>query len=126
MTGENPLRPKGKGQGIMVSDFLLSFGWLGFSHLSDADQNSLLTATGLTEIEAVEIFEYGKNNNGYWDGPKLLKQIVEKAVPITKALYPGYSFLFMFDNMVAELYKSLNFRSQPQLAQPIFPAQPHK
>ena len=108
MTSENLLRPKGKSRGIMVSDFLLPFGRLGFSHLSEAEQNSLLTATDLTETEAVEIFEYGKNNDRYWDGPKLLKQVVEKAVPIAKAFYPGYSFLFMFDNATSHAVYAKN------------------
>lgn len=89
MAGENTLRPKGKGQGIMILDFL---------HLLSNDQDFLLAATSLIDTEAVEIFEYRKNNDEYWDGPKLLKQVIEKAVPIAEALYPGYSFLFMFDN----------------------------
>ena len=28
----------------------------------------------------------------------MYKQVVEKALPIAKALYPGYSFCFLFDN----------------------------
>ena len=92
MKGDTLLRPKGKGRGIMVSDFLLPFGRLGFSHLPNGNLTSLI------ETEAVKIFEYGKNNDGYWDGLKLLKQVVEKTLPIAEALYPGYSFLFMFDN----------------------------
>lgn len=39
-----------------------------------------------------------KNNKRYWDGPKLYKQVVNKVLPIAKALYPGYSLLFLFDN----------------------------
>ena len=54
--------------------------------------------TGLIFREAVELFEYGKNNEGYWDGPKLHKQVVTKALPIVEALYPRYSLLFLFDN----------------------------
>lgn len=50
------------------------------------------------EKEAVEIFEYGKNNDDYWDGAKLYQQIVNKALPIAKALYLSYSLLFLFDN----------------------------
>lgn len=95
---ENTLRLKGKDQGIMVSDFLFLFGQLSLSHLSNNDQDCLLAATGLSETEVVEIFEYDKNNDGYWDRPKLLKQVISKAVLIAKALYSGYSFLFMFDN----------------------------
>lgn len=98
MSGDTPLRPKRKGRGIMISDFLFPFGRLRISHLSNEGQNLFQTATGLAEREAVEIFEYGKNNDGYWDGPKLLKQVIEKAIPIADALYPGYSLLFMFDN----------------------------
>ena len=57
----------------MVSDFLLLFGQLGLFHLSNNDQDCLLAAIDLSETEAVEIFEYDKNNDGYWNGPKLLK-----------------------------------------------------
>lgn len=44
------------------------------------------------------IFDYGKNNDGYWDGAKLHQQVVNKALPIAEALYPGYSLLFLFNN----------------------------
>lgn len=47
----------------------------------------------------VELFKYGKNNKRYWDGPKLYKQVVNKALSIAKMLYPGYLFLFLFDNV---------------------------
>lgn len=47
----------------------------------------------------VELFKYRKNNERYWDGPKLHKQVVNKALSIAKMLYPGYSFLFLFDNV---------------------------
>ena len=48
--------------------------------------------------ESVEIFEYGKNNNRYWDGAKLHQQVVNKALPIAEALYPGYSLFLLFNN----------------------------
>lgn len=54
--------------------------------------------TGLTILEAVELFEYRKNNERYWDGAKLHKQVVSKALPITKVLYPDYLLLFLFEN----------------------------
>lgn len=50
----------------------------------------MIQQTGLTTTKAVKIFQYGKNNDGYWDGAKLHKQVV--------ALYPGYSLCFLFDN----------------------------
>ena len=58
----------------------------------------MIEKIGLTFTEVVELFEYGKNNEKYWDGPKLHKQVVTKALPIAEALYPGYSLLFLFDN----------------------------
>ena len=51
----------------------------------------------------MKILEYGKNNEGYWDGIKLVKQIKEKALPIAEAFYPGYLFLFSFDNATSYL-----------------------
>lgn len=48
--------------------------------------------------EVVEIFEYRKNNDGYWDKTKLHQQVVTKALLIAKALYPSYSLIFLFDN----------------------------
>jgi len=47
-------------------------------------------------LEAAVLFEYGKEE-GYWDGKMLLQQAVSKAFPIAEGLYPGYSFLFLFD-----------------------------
>lgn len=96
--GDSFLRPKGRGQGIMASEFLLPFGRLNLSSLPQEKINEVLSTTGMTVTEAVEIFEYGKNHEGYWDGAKLHKQVVTKALPIAEALYPGYSLLFLFDN----------------------------
>jgi hypothetical protein len=95
--GENGTfkRPKGKGKGIMVSDFLLPWSRLNLLSLPKETQDELV-ASGLS-LEAVEYFEYSKEN-GYWDGRRLLEQIENKALPIAKAVYPGYQFLFLFDN----------------------------
>ena len=96
--GDTFLEPKGKGQSIIVFNFLLLFDRLNLSSLSEKKRKEVIEKTGLTVIEAVELFEYGKLNEGYWDGPKLHKQVVSKALPITEALYLGYSLLFLFDN----------------------------
>lgn len=53
---------------------------------------------GLVSTKAVEIFEYGKNNNGYWDEAKLYHQVMKKVLPIAETLYLGYSLFFLFDN----------------------------
>lgn len=96
--GDTFLRPKGRGQGIMVSEVLLPFGRLNLLLLSEEKQREIRDTTGLTITEAVELFEYGKNNGGYWDGAKLHQPVVNTALPIAEALYPGYSLLFLFDN----------------------------
>ena len=64
-TGDTLLKPKEKDQRIMISDFLLPFKCLSFSHLTDDNQNSLSATTNLIETEAVEVFEYRKNDNEY-------------------------------------------------------------
>ena len=52
----------------------------------------------LQEIKAIEIFKYRKNNNGYWDGAKLHKEVISKALLIAKAFYSGSLFFYLFDN----------------------------
>lgn len=82
----------------MTSEFLLRFGSLNLALLSPVKREKVVERCGLLTTEAVEIFEYGKNNDGYWDGAKLHHQVVSKALPIAEALYPGYLLLFLFDN----------------------------
>lgn len=60
--GDTFLRPKGRGQGIMVSEFLLPFGRLNLFSFSEERQKKVMEKTGLTFKEAVELFEYGKNS----------------------------------------------------------------
>lgn len=82
----------------MVSDFLLPFGRLNLSSLSSEKEKEIVEKIGLAVTEAAELFEYGKNHEGYWDGAKLHEQVVSKALPIAEVLYPGYLLLFLFDN----------------------------
>lgn len=89
------LRPKSRGKGIMISDFLLPWKRLNISHLPQEERQALL-ATGVPE-EAAEVFEYGQED-GYWDGAKVVSQVRDRALPIVEALYPGYEAIFMFDN----------------------------
>ena len=50
----------------------------------------------------VEIFEYERNNDSYWDKAKLHQQMIKKTLSITKGLYSGYIFLFIFDNITSQ------------------------
>ena len=77
----------------MVSEFILPYGRLNLASLI-SEERETIWGTGLLEEEAVEIFEYEKNNDHYWDGAMLYQQVVNKALSIAKALYPGYSLLF--------------------------------
>ena len=81
----------------MISKFILPYGRLNLASLT-FEERETIQETGLLEEEAVEIFEYRKNNDGYWDKAKLYQQVVSKALPIAEALYPRYSLLFLFIN----------------------------
>jgi hypothetical protein len=103
--GDHFLRPKGKGKGIMVSDFLLPWSRLNLLLLSLERQQELI-ASGVPS-EACTYFEYGQEA-GYWDGEALLQQITKKALPIAQALYPGYQLLFLFDNATSHSVYAAN------------------
>lgn len=62
----------------MVSEFILSFGCLNLATLTPEERKKVLEKTGLTHTKAVEISDYRKNNNGYWDGAKQHQQVVKK------------------------------------------------
>lgn len=96
MDGHGILRPKGKGKGIMVSDFLLP--WSRFNLLSLPPQRQEELVSSGVPLEAVIYFEYKKIEEGYWTGEHLLDQIINKALPIAESLYSGYELLFIFDN----------------------------
>ena len=83
---------------------MLSFGRLNLAFLSFEKKKEVEEKFGLLETEAIEMFEYEKNNDGYWDRAKLHKQVVSKALPIAEALYSGYSLLFLFDNATSHSF----------------------
>lgn len=40
----------------------------------------------------------GKNNDGWWKADDLVDQVVNRAIPIFEARFPGAKALFAFDN----------------------------
>ncbi|RPA97965.1 hypothetical protein L873DRAFT_1836176 [Choiromyces venosus 120613-1] len=72
-----PLRKKGRGQGLHVSDFLTPVGRLG-----NGDVCEILKCGGDT----------------WWTGELMLKQLTEKAIPAFETSFPGCQGLFAFDN----------------------------
>ena len=97
---EQPLRPKGKGKGIMVSGFLTPAGILRVpTHVSDgqllADPTWPQNDKGEPVREAIEYLEYGKDN--YWTGEKMVNH-TKVAIRILKHAFPECEGFFAFDN----------------------------
>ena len=96
-----PLRPKGRGKGIMVSGFFTPGRLLTIpSSVSDPQILSVYpgwrrNADGSLVREAVVYLEYGKDN--YWTGEKMIDHALEAAC-IFKFAFPNFRGLFAFDN----------------------------
>lgn len=85
----------------MVSEFIFPYGRLNLAFITPKKREEVIQQIKLTITKAVKVFKYRKNNNGYWDGAKLHKQVVEKALFIAKTFYPGYSLCFLFNNITS-------------------------
>ena len=57
-----------------------------------------------TPFETVVYFQYSQRR--YWEGVHLLSQVKKQALPIAIALYPGYQYLFLFDNVTSHVIYS--------------------
>ena len=79
-------------------EFIHSFRRLNLASLTSKKNQEVVKKTGVTQIEKVEVYEYGKNNNSYWDEANLHQQVVNKESSIAERLYFGCSLLFLFDN----------------------------
>jgi len=90
--GELPLRKKGNGKSIMVSEFLTEVD--GRLKLKPTDIEQYPTVP----VEAREYLEPGKDREGYWTAENVLNQIKNKAIPIFEILYPNCIGVFAFDN----------------------------
>ena len=97
---DRPLRPKGQGRSIMVSEFLCEcHGPLKLS------EHQMKDHTGIS-FETCAIIMPGKQQDGYWTTSDLIHQVKTKLMPIFKILHPGCDALVLFDN-------SQNHRSLP-------------
>lgn len=81
-----PIQKKGRGQGIIVSEFLTPTGRL-HSPASPSNSNSQFVTKYL---------ECGNNN--WWMREKLLDQVLNCSIPVFEAVYAGYQAVFFFDN----------------------------
>ncbi|GBC21156.2 hypothetical protein RIR_jg24235.t1 [Rhizophagus irregularis DAOM 181602=DAOM 197198] len=90
--GELPLRKKGNGKSIMISEFL-----------TEVDGRLKLKPENIEQypnvpVEAREYLEPGKDREGYWTAENVIEQIKIKAIPIFEVLYPNCIGIFAFDN----------------------------
>jgi hypothetical protein len=90
--GEPPLRKKGQGKSIMVSEFLLET--IGRLKLTD----ELAASHPDVPKEARKYLRSGKNEEGWWTAEHLLDQVINSAIPIFNVLYPNATAVFAFDN----------------------------
>ena len=88
-----PLRPKGQGRSLMVSEFMCEcHGPLRFPPSLDP------SSIGDGPTESLVILKPGKNADGYWKNSDLVEQLTKKAIPIFEILHPDSIGLFIFDN----------------------------
>jgi hypothetical protein len=90
---ENPLRSKGRGRGIMVSDFLLPCSRLSTAKLSPERRSELNLP-----LNATKFFEFGSMGDGYWGAEDVISHTRDIAIPMFETVFPGYQALFLFDN----------------------------
>ena len=87
------LRPKSKGAGIMVSDFIN--GQNGYLQLTEEEFSR---AKETLKRHARAYLEYGENKEGYWTSERFMTQIKD-AVMIAECKYPrdqGYRLVWIF------------------------------
>ena len=96
--GQKMIKPKSRGAGIMVSDFIDEIhGFLAFS--DEEYEEAKETIPGIRKY-AREFLEYGESKEGYWTRDRFVAQM-ERAVVIAEVKYPkssGWRHVWMFDH----------------------------
>ena len=96
--GTSVMRPKSKGSGIMVSDFIEERN--GYLQLTDNEYEHAKQQDPSIRKYARRLFEYGEAKEGYWTSEKFMSQIRE-AEKIAVAKYPkaeGWRLVWLFDH----------------------------
>ena len=97
MKGDHFVRPKGKGSGLMVSNFITEKD--GYLRLTDYEYSNASRTMPSIKKEARIILEYGENKEGYFNSEKFMAQM-EDAVNIAKVKYPKedeFTVFWVFD-----------------------------
>ncbi len=94
------IKPKSRGSGLMVSDFVEEYG--GFLELTP-EEYAAAKAAGhkIKSPKARKLLEYGENRDGYWKSERFLEQM-ENALDIAELKYPKdeYDLLWILINPV--------------------------
>ena len=95
--GNQPIRPKGLGRGIMVSDFVDEFNGL-LSLTPDEFARGRVEYPDLKQKARV-LLKYGTDGEGYWNSDKFISQ-VKDTIKIVKVKYPRemYDVIWLFDH----------------------------
>ena len=122
--GEHMLRPKSKGSGIMVSDFVDEKN--GYLALTSEEYAAASVTHPAMWKEARCLLEYGESREGYWTSEKFMLQ-VEEAVAIADIKYPkeeGWRVVWVFDQsschkaMAADALDATKMNVNPEGKQP--------
>ncbi len=96
--GTTVMRPKNKGAGIMVSDFIDEKN--GYLRFTQEEYDLAKQSDPNIWMEARAFLEYGENREGYWNSEKFMNQI-KMAVKIAEAKYPkcdNWRHVWIFDH----------------------------
>ena len=96
--GTTVMKPKSKGSGIMVSDFIDEIN--GYLCLTQEEYRRAREVDPTMQMEARTLFEYGEAKEGYWTSDKFVRQM-RKAIKIAEFKYPkkdGWKHVWIFDH----------------------------
>jgi len=96
--GTTVMRPKSKGSGIMVSDFIDEKN--GYLCLTQEEYARAHRIDQSIQMEARCLFEYGEAREGYWTSDKFIEQM-KSAIKIAEVKYPkseGWKHVWIFDH----------------------------
>ena len=96
--GTHIIKPKSKGSGIMVSDFIDEHN--GYLALTREEYDHAKVNNPNIRLQAREFLEYGESKEGYWTSDKFMKQM-KMAVKIAEVKYPksdGWRHVWIFDH----------------------------
>lgn len=111
------LRKKGGGYGLMLSGFTTIDGLISLTEVELAEVNARRATKGMEPLKTLQrvtnaevdgllgadvlyfgyqLFEYGKNREGYWDAERMVAQTKE-IIAVLEFKYPGKTFVFLYD-----------------------------